>query len=44
MRVLYVEEQVAENLSAAASQRSANWRVAEFSEQLEKIYSNVLVS
>ena len=39
-----VEEQVAENLSAAASQRSANWRVAEFSEQLEKIYSNVLVS
>jgi glycosyltransferase involved in cell wall biosynthesis len=39
-----VEEQVAENLSAAASRRSANWRAAEFREQLEKIYSKAFVS
>ena len=39
-----VEEQVAESLSAAASQRSAKWRVSEFSEQLEKIYSKAFDS
>ena len=39
-----VEEQVAENLSAAASQRSANWRAVEFREQLERIYRKALVS
>ena len=39
-----VEEQVTENLTAAASQRSAKWRVSEFSEQLEIIYNKALVS
>jgi len=39
-----VEKQVAENLSAAASQRSANWRAAEFKEQLRNIYNKALVS
>jgi glycosyltransferase involved in cell wall biosynthesis len=39
-----VEEQVAKNLSAAASQRSANWNSAEFGDQLEKIYSKAFES
>ncbi len=39
-----VEEQVAENLSTAATQRSANWRVADFREQLRDIYNKALIS
>jgi glycosyltransferase involved in cell wall biosynthesis len=39
-----VEEQVAENLSTAAFQRSANWRVADFREQLRDIYNKALIS
>jgi glycosyltransferase involved in cell wall biosynthesis len=39
-----VEEQIARNFSAAASQRSANWSEVKFKEQLLHIYHQALLS